>query len=213
MIRRHRAQNGRRSTSRTSSSAGRPRTATRSRTRSQTCSPFLAAQILAIRPRVIVTLGAPATKTAAAHQGRHHEAARGQWHEYQRHPGDAHVPPGLPAAGLHPREPAQGLGGSQGRPRSPERSESPASGPGRLTPRSPFRSRFAACSPTRSRPRCGPEHSARLEGARALRPPHGRRHGGRVAGRAALRGSRDPFKADRRRSGRRRAAPAGRSSS
>ena len=47
-----------------------------------TCSPFLYRQIEAIRPRVIVTLGAPATKTLlATREGI--TRLRGTWHEFR----------------------------------------------------------------------------------------------------------------------------------
>ena len=45
------------STSPTSSSAGRRRTATRSRTKSRRCEPFLFRQIDIVKPKVIVALG------------------------------------------------------------------------------------------------------------------------------------------------------------
>ena len=46
-----------------------------------TCSPFLIAQIEAIRPRVIVTLGLPAARTLLGIRGGI-GAARGIWHEF-----------------------------------------------------------------------------------------------------------------------------------
>jgi DNA polymerase len=47
-----------------------------------TCSPFLVEQILAIRPRVIVALGAPATKMLLR-TSVGITRIRGQWHEFQ----------------------------------------------------------------------------------------------------------------------------------
>lgn len=48
----------------------------------ETCSPFLAAQIDAIRPRVIVTLGAPATRLLLETKIGITKL-RGEWHEYR----------------------------------------------------------------------------------------------------------------------------------
>jgi DNA polymerase len=48
----------------------------------ETCSPFLARQIEAVRPRVIVTLGAPATRTLlGTREGI--TKLRGTWHTYR----------------------------------------------------------------------------------------------------------------------------------
>jgi uracil-DNA glycosylase len=47
----------------------------------ETCSPFLFAQIAAIRPKVIVTLGSPATRTVLGTRVGI-TRLRGQWHEY-----------------------------------------------------------------------------------------------------------------------------------
>ena len=47
-----------------------------------TCSPFLAAQIEAIRPKVIVTLGLPAMRTLLQTRAGIN-ALRGTWHEYR----------------------------------------------------------------------------------------------------------------------------------
>ena len=48
----------------------------------ETCSPFLASQIEAIRPRVIVTLGSPATRTLLGSRVGITKL-RGQWHSFR----------------------------------------------------------------------------------------------------------------------------------
>ncbi len=48
----------------------------------ETCAPFLARQIEAVRPRVIVTLGAPATRTLLGTRVGITKL-RGTWHEYR----------------------------------------------------------------------------------------------------------------------------------
>jgi len=51
----------------------------------ETCSPFLVRQIEAIRPRVIVTLGGPATKTLLSTRVGI-TRLRGEWHSYRKIP-------------------------------------------------------------------------------------------------------------------------------
>ena len=70
------------------------------------CEPFLKKQLAAIQPRMIVALGKFAAQSLLPRADPHHPPAR-QLPQLRGHPGDAHLPPGVPAA--HARGQAPGL--------------------------------------------------------------------------------------------------------
>ena len=88
------------------------------------CRAFLDGQIDAVRPKVIVALGKPATSLLLGRDVVDHARAR-HLAGVSRHAGDADLPPGLHPAPVHAGEPAPGVGRPEGGARARARTRRP----------------------------------------------------------------------------------------